>query len=118
MNEPRLIDANEVREFPRRETSGTNEMMCDWIYETLPEDISYQYADELATLCWKIIDGMVNVIDTSETIDLETLPIVQELREKLNRAEELIAYISDEFGRNHVHHDGIEEAITEYEEEP
>lgn len=87
MSERRLVDATEVCEFPHGETSGTDEMIQEWIYEKLPEDIAFEHEAELKALCWQVIDGMVHVIDTSETIDPETLPIVRELREKLERYE-------------------------------
>lgn len=69
----RLIDADEIMEFPYNETSGTDEQIDTWIREVFDapdcEGIyaSDTYEDELKQLCWKVIEGMLSVIETQET---------------------------------------------------
>lgn len=72
----RLIDADEVIEFPYNETSGTDEQIDTWIIEVFdapdcdgiyPSD---KYEDELKELCWKVIEGMLSVIETQPTVEV------------------------------------------------
>lgn len=67
MSEPRLIDASELHEC----LSAT----CNTGYETYPEEYIHEMIDEI------------------DTIDPETLPIVQMLRERVNALEELLLQI-------------------------
>lgn len=102
MERPRLIDAKEVCAFPYNEVSGTDEMIQEWIYEEIPEDIASECETELQFLCWKVIEGVINVIKTSEVIDPETLPIVKDLREKLAGYENNWIDVNDELPKAHT----------------
>lgn len=69
----RLIDADEITEFPYNETSGTDEQIDTWIREVFDDPdcdgiyVNDKYEDELKALCWKVIDGMLSVIETQPT---------------------------------------------------
>lgn len=67
---------NEPIEFPYKETSGTDEQIDTWIREVFdapdcegiyPSDM---YEDELIQLCWKVIEGMLSVIETQPTVEI------------------------------------------------
>lgn len=60
----RAIDADELAEFPYSESAGTEEQIEEWVQE-------YGFYDEEAEkarrLCWKVIEGFVNVVKTATT---------------------------------------------------
>lgn len=67
----RLVNADEIMEFPYNETSGTDEQIDTWIREVFDNDMIDEYEDELMQLCWKVIEGMLSVIETQPTIESE-----------------------------------------------
>lgn len=67
----RLINADEIMEFSYNETSGTDEQIDTWIREVFDNDMIDEYEDELNQLCWKVIEGMLSVIETQPTIESE-----------------------------------------------
>lgn len=77
----RLIDADKLIEFSHSETSGTNEQIIDWIGEACEKDTVIDHEDELVELCWKVIDGFINVVKTEPTVN-EWIPVERELPER------------------------------------
>ena len=64
----RVIDANELEMFPYSEGAGTEEQISEWIEQTgLSEDDT---ASRARDLCWKVIDGFINVVKTQPTLTL------------------------------------------------
>ena len=62
----RAIDANELEMFPYSEGAGTEEQIADWIEQAgLSEDDT---ASRARDLCWKVIEGFVNVVKTQPTL--------------------------------------------------
>ena len=62
----RPVDANELVMFPYSEGSGTEEQIAEWIEQAgLSEDDT---ADRARELCWKVIEGCVNVVKTQPTL--------------------------------------------------
>ena len=62
----RAIDADELEMFPYLEGAGTEEQILEWIEQTgLCEDHT---ASRARDLCWKVIDGFINVIKTQPTL--------------------------------------------------
>ena len=62
----RAIDANELEMFPYSEGAGTEEQISEWIDQTgLSEDDT---ASRARDLCWKVIDGFINVVKTQPTL--------------------------------------------------
>ena len=76
----RAIDANELEMFPYSEGAGTEEQIADWIEQVgLSEDDT---ASRARDLCWKVIDGFINVVKTQPTLSPQNEPLTQEqLRE-------------------------------------
>ena len=72
----RLIDADEIMEFPYNETSGTDEQIDTWIREAFDAPdcdgiyVSDKYEDELRELCWKVIEGMLSVVETQPEVEV------------------------------------------------
>ena len=66
----RMIDADELIEFPYSESAGTEEQIEDWIQECGIYD--EEAVDKAKKLCWKVIEGFVNVIKTAHTITRPT----------------------------------------------
>ena len=60
----RLIDADELMDFPYSEGAGTEEQIMDWIEECGLSDEE----DKAKMLCWKVIQGFRNVVKTAPTI--------------------------------------------------
>ncbi len=71
----RLIDADKLENFAHEESFGTYEMIQDWIYESdLAVDIKIDWEDQLVDLCWKVLEGCMNIIRTEPTAyDIETV---------------------------------------------
>lgn len=65
------IDAEKLAEFPFDESSGTNEQIDDWIDEVFDMHTINKHEDELRDLCWKVINGMLNVIKTETIADVQ-----------------------------------------------
>lgn len=62
----RAIDADELEMFPYSEGAGTEEQISEWIEQTgLSEDGT---ASRARDLCWKVIDGFINVVKTQPTL--------------------------------------------------
>ena len=62
----RAIDADELEMFPYSEGAGTEEQISEWIEQTgLSEDDT---ASRARDLCWKVIDGFINVVKTQPTL--------------------------------------------------
>lgn len=60
----RLIDADELMDFPYSEGAGTEEQIMDWIEECGLSDEE----DGAKMLCWKVIEGFRNVVKTAPTL--------------------------------------------------
>lgn len=67
----RLINADEVIQFPFNPESGTNEWIDDLINEVglSGEAVNFDFGieEKAQELCKKVIDGMLNIIKTSDT---------------------------------------------------
>lgn len=71
----RLIDADNLVLFPNNPESGTNNMIDNWIDECglsnlelyVTEDCPVDVEHALKDLCWKVIQGYINVIETEPT---------------------------------------------------
>ena len=62
----RAIDADELKMFPYSEGSGIEEQIAEWIEQVgLSEDDT---ASRARDLCWKVIEGFINVVKTQPTI--------------------------------------------------
>ena len=62
----RPIDANELEMFPYSEGAGTEEQIEDWIEQVgLSGDDT---ASRARNLCWKVIEGYINVVKTQPTL--------------------------------------------------
>ena len=62
----RAIDADELEMFPYSEGSGTEEQIVEWIEQAgLSEEDT---ADRARLLCWKVIEGCINVVKTQPTL--------------------------------------------------
>ena len=62
----RAIDADELEMFPYSEGAGMEEQISEWIEQTgLSEDDT---ANRARDLCWKVIDGFINVVKTQPTL--------------------------------------------------
>lgn len=87
----RPVDADELVMFPYSERSGTEDQIAEWIEQAgLSEDDTAERAREL---CWKIIEGCVNVVKTQPTL---TQP---------NEAEKAIQRLGD-FGKLFLDYSG------------
>lgn len=85
----RMIDADELIDFPYSEGAGTEEQIMDWIEECGLSDEE----DKAKMLCWKVIEGFRNVVKTAPTI-LASQWISVEDKWPQNR-EWILAYLSD-----------------------
>lgn len=71
----RLIDADSLALFPNNPESGTDDMINSWIEECglsnlelyITEDCPVDVEHALKELCWKVISGYINVIETEPT---------------------------------------------------
>lgn len=62
----RMIDADELEMFPYSEVAGTEEQIADWIEQVgLSGDDT---ASRARNLCWKVIEGFINVAKTQPTL--------------------------------------------------
>lgn len=62
----RAIDANELEMFPYAEVAGTEEQIADWIEQVgLSGDDT---ASRARNLCWKVIEGFINVVKTQPAL--------------------------------------------------
>lgn len=79
----RAIDANELEMFPYSEGAGTEEQIADWIEQAgLSEDDT---ASRARDLCWKVIEGFVNVVKTQPTLTPPNDPLTLEQLRKMDR---------------------------------
>ena len=76
----RAIDANELEMFLYSEGAGTEEQIADWIEQVgLSEDDT---ASRARDLCWKVIEGFINVVKTQPTLTPQNEPLtLEQLRE-------------------------------------
>ena len=76
----REIDADELEMFPYSEGAGTEEQISEWIEQAgLSEDDTTSRARDL---CWKVIDGFINVVKTQPTLTPPNEPLtLEQLRE-------------------------------------
>ena len=76
----RAIDADELEMFPYSEGSGTEEQIAEWIEQVgLSEEDT---ADRARLLCWKVIEGCINVVKTQPTLTPPNeLLTIEQLRE-------------------------------------
>ena len=76
----RMIDANELEMFPYSEVAGTEKQIADWIEQVgLSGDDT---ASRARNLCWKVIEGFINVVKTQPTLTQPNEPLTMEqLRE-------------------------------------
>ena len=76
----RAIDANELEMFPYAEVAGTEEQIADWIEQVgLSGDDT---ASRARNLCWKVIEGFINVVKTQPTLTPQNEPLtLEQLRE-------------------------------------
>ena len=85
----RLINADSLTLFPNNPESGTNEMINNWIDECelsklelyITEDCPIDIEHALKELCWKVIQGYVNVIET-EPIVYDVKKVIEQLDEE------------------------------------
>ena len=69
----RAIDANELEMFPYAEVAGTEEQIADWIEQVgLSGDDT---ASRARNLCWKVIEGFINVVKTQPTLTPPNEPL-------------------------------------------
>ena len=62
----RAIDADELEMFPYSEGAGAEEQISEWIEQAgLSEEDT---ADRSRLLCWKVIEGFINVVKTQPTL--------------------------------------------------
>lgn len=61
----RAIDAEELVEFPYSESAGTEEQIEEWVQMC---GFCGEEEEKAKKLCWKVIEGFVNVIKTAPTI--------------------------------------------------
>ena len=99
----RLIDADELENFAYEECFGTDEMIQNWIAESdLDDEIKIDWEDQLAALCWKVLEGCMNVIATQPTaFGVET--VVEEL-EALTERHMAISEKAAEIGKAYENH--------------
>ena len=62
----RAIDANALEMFPDSEGAGTEEQIEDWIEQV--ELSGDDTARKARNLCWKVIEGYINVVKTQPTL--------------------------------------------------
>lgn len=78
----RLIDADNLENFAHEEVFGTEDMIQGWIEEcNFGDDIKIDYEDELTELCWKVLEGCMNIIRTEPTA-YDVDKVVEQLEEK------------------------------------
>jgi hypothetical protein len=90
----RLIDADNLVLFPNNPESGTNDMIDSWIDECglsnlelyITEDCPVDVEHALKDLCWKVIQGYINVVETEPTaFDVDkVVKQLEKLRDKAN----------------------------------
>lgn len=69
----RAIDADELEMFPYSEGAGTEEQISEWIEQAgLSEEDT---ADRARLLCWKVIEGYINVVKTQSTLTPPSEPL-------------------------------------------
>ena len=79
----RAIDADELEMFPYSEGAGTEEQISEWIEQTgLSEDDT---ASRARDLCWKVIDGFINVVKTQPTLTQPNEPLTFVERREMDR---------------------------------
>ena len=72
----RAIDANELEMFPYSEGAGTEEQIAEWVEQVgLSEDDT---ASRARDLCWKVIEGFINVVKTQPTLTPPNEPLTLE----------------------------------------
>lgn len=83
----RLIDADNLENFVYEEWFGTEWMIYDWIREVeFDEETLEEIEDKLKKLCWKVLDGCMNVIKT-EPIAYDVDKVLEQIENKMFSAE-------------------------------
>ncbi len=65
----RLIDADRLAAFPHEPTSGTEDVITEWIEDIFSTEEIIDHKEDLEKLCWKVINGFIGVIETEPTVD-------------------------------------------------
>lgn len=73
----RLVNADAIIKFPFSESSGTEEQIMEWIEEHgladinmyLTDDCRINAEDAIYELCYTVIRGMINVVESAPTIE-------------------------------------------------
>lgn len=68
----RTIDADELEKFPYSESAGTEEQIEEWVQEY---GFYGEEAEKAKRLCWKVIEGFVNVVKTAPTLPQPNEPL-------------------------------------------
>lgn len=55
-----------LEEYPYSDSSGTDELIADWIEERGLDDDEIR--EQFTALCWKVVEGFMNIIKTTQTI--------------------------------------------------
>lgn len=64
----RLIYAEKLENYAHESEFGTGDEIENWIAEiNIPIDVKSEYDEELKELCWKVLNGCMNVIKTEPT---------------------------------------------------
>lgn len=65
----RLVNADNLDNFAHEEAFGTEDQITEWIAECeFDEDTLINNEDKLKELCWKVLEGCMNVIQTEPTV--------------------------------------------------
>lgn len=73
----RLVNADTIIKFPFSESSGTEEQITEWIEEHgladinmyLTDDCRINAEDAIYELCYTVIRGMINVIESAPVVE-------------------------------------------------
>ena len=73
----RLVNADAIIKFPFSESSGTEEQITEWIEEHgladinmyLTDDCRINAEDAIYELCYTVIRGMINVIESAPVVE-------------------------------------------------
>lgn len=78
----RLIDADNIENFAHEPTYGTSEIVLDWIHQIFKDPVFIEENEEqLTELCWKALEGCMNVIKTEPTA-YAWIPVEERLPEE------------------------------------
>lgn len=94
----RLIDADKLILFPNNPESGTKVMIDNWIDECglsnlelyITEDCPVDIEHALTELCWKVIQGYINVIETESTA-FDVDKVVEQLEKQVYEIDDSLS---------------------------